>query len=131
MAHFAEIDHGGIVQRVIVIANHVTEEDGEEVEAFGVAYCQYMFGEDTIWKRTSYNTMNGVHATGGTPFRKNYASVGFVYLQDIDAFAPPKPFTSWLLNPETCVWEAPRPYPDDNNDYEWCEETLDWVAKEI
>lgn len=90
------------------------------------------------WLQTSYNTWGGVHhdpVTGepdGKPaLRKNFASVGFLYFADIDGFAPPKPYPSWLLDPETCYWYAPVPYPDDGQKYVWDEKTENWVPKVV
>lgn len=80
-------------------------------------------------KRTSYNTRGGVHLLGGIPFRKNYAGIGYMYDQSRDAFIPPKPYPSWILNEETCLWNAPMQYPNDGMQYEWDEETISW--KEI
>lgn len=79
------------------------------------------------WIQTSYNTYGGVHATGGTPLRKNYAGVGFTYDRTRDAFIPPKPFASWALNEDTCLWGAPVAMPDDGKQYQWNEDTQAWV----
>ena len=76
-------------------------------------------------KRTSYNTRGGVHTEGGTPFRKNYAGIGYRYDEALDAFIPPKPFESWFLNEETCLWEPPVPMPE-SGPHTWNEETLSW-----
>lgn len=118
MAHFAQLDELNIVLRVIVINNSDTlGPDGNESEAVGVAFCQSLEGADTIWKQTSYNAT----------FRKNYAVIGGTYRADLDAFVAPKPYPSWLLDETTCQWEAPIPYPDDGNQYEWDEATQQWV----
>lgn len=77
-------------------------------------------------KRTSYNTHGGAHNLGGTPFRKNYAGIGFTYDESRDAFIPPKPYDSWALNETSCLWEAPVAYPDDGNHYNWNESTQTW-----
>ena len=82
------------------------------------------------WIQTSYNTKGGVHLLGGTPLRKNYAGIGYTYDRQKDAFIPPKPFNSWVLNEETCLWEAPTPYPIDANSYEWDETTTSWVKND-
>jgi hypothetical protein len=79
------------------------------------------------WVETSYNTRGGVHADGGTPLRKNYAGIGFEYDCVRDAFIPPKPFSSWVLNEDTCLWDAPTPYPTDGKVYTWDEATTNWV----
>ena len=111
MSHFAKVKDG-IVTKVIVaeqefINNLVEEEPGE-------------------WIQTSYNTRGGVHLLGGTPLRKNYAGVGFTYDVDKDAFIPPKPFNSWTLNEDTCLWEAPVAYPTDGQIYTWNETNQTW-----
>jgi len=117
MAHFAELDNNNIVVRVIVVA--------DENEADGENWCRNLLGG--FWKKTSYNTQAGVHLTGGTPFRKNYAGIGYKYDPDRDAFVPPKPFNSWVLNETTCVWDPPTPMPSDGKLYRWDEDTLAWV----
>ena len=129
MAHFAELDEANTVIRVIVVGNANTmNADGEEDESVGAAYCQQLLGG--IWKRTSYNTRGGEHSRAGhTPFRKNYAGKGYTYDEDRDAFIPPNPFSSWLLNEDTCYWEAPVPVPDDittGKHYRWNEDEQQW-----
>ena len=117
MAHFAELNENNIVTRVIVVDNKdIIDDDGVEQEALGITFCTNLFGNGTNWKQTSYN---------GT-FRKNYAGIDYTYDADRDAFIPPKPFDSWLLNEQTCLWEAPVPYPSDDNFYIWNETTLSW-----
>jgi hypothetical protein len=111
MAHFAHITNG-IVDQVIVI--------DEETLALG------HWGDPSEWKQTSYNTHGGQHPEN-RPLRKNYAGVGYSYDEQRDAFIPPKPFASWLLNETTCLWEAPTLMPTDNKMYQWNEETLSWV----
>ena len=107
MAHFAELNDNNIVIRVLVTDNDFPNEGYDWlVETFG-----------GTWVQTSYNAR----------IRKNYAGVGFIYDEDLDAFIPPKPFDSWLLNEETCLWEAPEPYPTDGKHYNWDEETQDWI----
>jgi hypothetical protein len=116
MAHFAEIDENNVVQRVIVVANKDTADaNGNEVESIGVAFCQRLLGGN--WKQTSYNAN----------FRKNYAGIGFTYDAGIDAFVPPKPYPSWVLNSNTAQWEAPVPMPQDGKMYSWDEATQSWV----
>lgn len=112
MAHWAHLTNG-IVDQVIVI--------DEETLALG------HWGSPSEWKQTSYNTYGGVHALGGTPFRKNYAGIGYSYDSSRDAFIPPKPFESWVLNESTCLWEARTPMPNDEKRYYWNEEQLAWV----
>jgi hypothetical protein len=120
MAHFAQIDEN-IVTQVIVVANKTIDDlffpDSEPV---GVAFCHSLYGVDTNWKQTSYNAN----------FRKNYAGIGYIYDATLDAFIPPKPYPSWLLNTQTCQWEAPIPYPNDGKNYRWDEPTQSWVLLE-
>ena len=117
MAHYAKIDENNIVTRVIVIDEEVVNS-GE-------------FGNSLTWIQTSYNTFGGKHSLGGTPLRKNYAGVGMTYDKDRDAFIPKQPFNSWVLNEDTCRWEAPVVYPDDRKSYNWIEATLSWKETKI
>ena len=89
-------------------------------------YWEGYYGKGGLCKRTSYNTFGGVHQNGGTPCRKNYAGVGMIYDPVRDAFYAPQPFESWTLNEDTCLWEAPTPYPNDGKKYDWNEETTSW-----
>ena len=118
MAHWAEIDENNIVTRVLVVAD---EEDHR-----GQEFLATDLGLGGIWKKTSYNTAGNVHALGGTPFRKNYAGIGFTYDESRDAFIAPKPFASWILDEDTCLWNAPTPMPTDGKLYAWVEEDLNW-----
>ena len=119
MAHFAEINNDGIVLRVLVVADD-QENRGQEFLANDL-------GLGGTWKKTSYNTVGGVHTNGGTPFRKNYAGIGYKYDATRDAFIPPKPFPSWNLNEDTCLWEAPTPMPVvEGKFYTWDEATTSW-----
>jgi hypothetical protein len=122
MAHFAKIGTGNIVLRVHTIHNNEapTEEAGQE-------FLRRTHKNKDTYKQTSYNTYGGVHTLGGTPFRKNYAGIGHQYDQTRDAFIAPKPYPSWILNEDTCLWESPVAYPNDGKDYEWNEETTNWV----
>lgn len=116
MAHFAEIGLNNTVLRVIVVHNNeCLDENGQESEAKGAEFCRGLFGG--TWVQTSYN---------GT-IRKNFAGQGFTYDSQRDAFIPPKPFASWVLNETTCRWDAPTPYPNDGKRYRWDEETTSWV----
>ena len=125
MAHFAELDVFKKVIRVLVLDNKDTQDkNGNEVESIGEKYLHDGFGG--TWVRTSYNTSGGVHKLDGTPFRKNYAGKGYAYDEDRDAFISPKTFESWVLNEDTCQWDAPTPMPDDGKMYEWNEETTSW-----
>ena len=119
MAHFARLDAENIVQQVIGINNSdILDEHGDESEAVGIAFCQSLYGAETIWRQTSYNAT----------FRKNYAGTGYRYDADLDAFIAPQPYLSWSLNTTTCKWEAPKPYPQDGRVYWWDESLLRWVA---
>jgi len=124
MSHFAKLDENNIVTFVTVGRQ---EDDGLEAELTART--------GDVYKQTSYNTRGGIHydSKTGKPskdqaksFRKNYAAVGFRYDHDLDAFIPPKPFESWLLDEDTCLWEAPVDYPTDGSDYAWDEEAGDW-----
>ena len=120
MAHWAELDENNVVLRVLV-GNNDDPNEGHDwlVENLG-----------GTWVKTSYNTYGGVHSEGGTPLRKNYAGIGYTYDEQRDAFIPPKPFESWTLNEDTCLWEAPVAYPEDGGLYTWDEETTSWVEVE-
>lgn len=118
MAHWAEIDGDNIVTRVLVVADD--KEDGQTFLAEDL-------GLGGTWKKTSYNTVGGVHTLGGTPFRKNFAGIGFTFDAAKDAFIPPKPFASWTLNATTCLWEAPTPMPvEEGKFFTWNEDTTSW-----
>jgi len=118
MAHFAEVNEENIVTRVLVVDN--SEENNGQV------FLADTLGLGGTWIKTSYNTFGGVHSNGGTPLRKNYAGIGYSYDENRDAFIPPKPYNSWILNEDTCLWEAPVAYPQDENIYNWNEQTLSW-----
>ena len=121
MAHFAKLGVGNIVERVAVVSNDVAT-----TEQAGVDFLNNLYNTRDVWKQTSYNTQGGVHMLGGTPFRKNYASKGYFYDQEKDAFIPPKPYASWTLNESTCRWDSPVAYPNDENFYRWNETTKQW-----
>ncbi len=125
MAHFAEIING-IVSRVIVVSNEDTALDGVEDGAIGAAFCHNLLGGE--WVQTSYNTYGNVHSVGGNPYRKNYASIGYTYDTERDAFIAPQPYASWTLDEATCRWQAPVPMPSEGGPWTWDEETLSWVA---
>ena len=112
MAHFAKVTNGIVTQVIVAepefFENFVDTSPGE-------------------WIQTSYNTHGGQHKLGGTPLRKNYAGVGFTYDKNKDAFIPPKPFDSWLLNEETCLWESPVPCPNGDKPFYWDETSKSWV----
>ena len=122
MAHFAKLKTGNIVERVEVVSNDVAT-----TEQAGIDFLKELYNEPNgIWKQTSYNTYGGVHNLGGTPFRKNYASIGFKYDTSRDAFIPPQRFPSWILNETSCLWEAPVAYPTDGQRYNWNETNQTW-----
>jgi hypothetical protein len=125
LAHYAALDENNVVTQVIVVDNKdCSDANGVEKEYIGAAFCERLFGG--TWKQTSYNGN----------MRKNYAGIGYTYNADIDAFVPPKPFASWLLNEETAQWEAPTPMPEDAGTgdppkrYQWDEVTVSWKEVE-
>jgi hypothetical protein len=126
MASFAKLNSSNIVECVISINNNELLDNGIESEEKGIQFCKYLFGQETNWKQTSYNTKSGVHMLGGTPFRKNFAGIGYTYDQVRDAFIGKKPYASWLLNEDSCVWVAPIPCPADDHAYSWNEENQTW-----
>jgi hypothetical protein len=126
MAHFCKLGIGNIVEQVVVVSNNIAT-----TEQAGIDFLNDLYKTPyDIWKQTSYNTKGNVHALGGTPFRKNYGAVGYYYDQTRDAFMERKPLPSWVLNETTCRWEAPVAYPDDDNEYDWNEQTLSWDSRE-
>jgi len=116
MAHFAKLDENNNVIAVHVVNNDVITIDGNESEQAGIDFLTSLHGH-TLWKQTSYNSN----------FRKHYAGIGFTYNPNIDAFIPPKPFPSWVLNQTTCHWEAPVSMPIDENYYGWDESSQQWI----
>ena len=114
MAHWAKIVDGKVTQVIVA-----------EKEFFDI----FVDSSPGQWIQTSYNTHGGVHANGGTPLRKNYAGVGYSYDATKDAFIPPQPFASWVLDEDTCLWNAPVAMPTDGKLYAWDEATTSW--KEI
>lgn len=125
MAHYAFLDKNNVVTRVIV-----GRDEDDLVD--GVTDWETYYGDNAgqVCKRTSYNTYGGVHTQDGTPLRFNYAGIGYTYDEERDAFIPPKPFDSWVLNEATCLWEAPVAYPEDGEDYTWDEESTSWTLVE-
>ena len=111
MAHFAKVTDGKVTQVIVA-----------EPEFF-TTFVDSSPGE---WIQTSYNTHGGVHATGGTPLRKNYAGIGYTYDRTRDAFIPPQPYPSWTLDETSCLWESPVAHPTDDKRYEWNEATVSW-----
>ena len=127
MAHYAQLDFNNFVVNIFVGRDDVVEgiDDWET----------YYAPEGSTVRQTSYNTRGGVHYTDGEPsedqtkaLRFNYAGIGFTYDEERDAFIPPKPFESWVLDEDTCLWVAPVPYPEDGKVYAWDEDAGDWVA---
>ncbi len=125
MAYFAKL---GVGNKVLAV--HTVSNDIATTEQAGVEFLQNLYKNRDVYKQTSYNTFGGEHLLGGTPFRKNYAGIGYSYDQTRDAFIPPKPFPSWILNETTCNWEAPVVKPDDGQSYSWNEETQQWDLNE-
>jgi hypothetical protein len=112
MAHFAKVVDGKVAQVIVA-----------EPEFFQT----FVDSSPGEWIQTSYNTHGGVHKNGGTPLRKNYAGIGFTYDRTKDAFIPPQPFASWVLDEQTCLWNAPVAMPTDGKAYAWNEATTAWV----
>jgi hypothetical protein len=126
MAHYAYLDENNIVTEVIVGKDEddiVLDENGNQIN------WEVYYGA----KKTSYNTVGGVHLLGGTAYRKNYAGLGYTYDEGRDAFIPPRPFLSWNLNEETCLWECPIQIPDniEGHVWMWDEETLSWKQLQL
>lgn len=118
MAHFAKLDTDNNVVDVVVVNNEVLKDSsGNERESLGASFLSTLFDGHTNWRQTSYN---------GT-FRKNYAGIGYKYDHQLDAFIPPKPFRSWVLDAESCQWVSPVPYPNDGQFYLWDEDTTSWI----
>jgi hypothetical protein len=111
MAHFAKLGVGNLIEQVIVVSNDIAT-----TEQAGVDFINNLYNTRDVWKQTSYNGN----------IRKNFAGIGYTYDQTRDAFIPPKPFNSWVLNETTCLWEAPVAYPDDGEKYTWNEKTTTW-----
>lgn len=118
MAHYAFLNMQNIVTEVIVGKDETDGNTNWEIHYGNI--------REQVCKRTSYNTRGGVHLNDGTPFRKNYAGIGYTYDESRDAFIPPQPYDSWTLNETSCLWEAPVAYPTDGEMYEWNEETQTW-----
>ena len=112
MSHFAKVENG-IVTQVLVIEQDVVDTGH--------------WGNPALWIQTSYNTRGGQHILGGTPLRKNYAGAGYTYDSERDAFIPPQPYASWVLDETTCQWQSPTPIPTDDKMYTWDEDTTSWV----
>jgi hypothetical protein len=126
MASFAKIGLNSKVIEVLSVNNEVLKDsNGIEQEDIGVDFLTKLTGYP-LWKQTSYNTYGGVHNNNGTPLRKNHAGIGMIYDETRDAFIEQKPFNSWVLNEDTCLWNAPVAYPSDGDIYVWNEQNLSW-----
>jgi hypothetical protein len=120
MAHFAEIGINNEVLKVIVVNNkELLNDQGIEKESLGQEFCRKLFGGN--WIQTSFNSK----------FRKNYAGIGYTYDVVHDAFIPPRPYNSWVLDEETCLWQAPIPMPNDESIYTWNENLQSWQTHEL
>jgi len=119
-AHFASINSDNIVTQVLVVSDNDAPRGND--------FLSKDLGLGGTWIQTSYNTRGNVHTLGGTPLRGNYAGIGYTYDSGRDAFIPPKPFASWVLDEGTCLWNAPVPYPTDGKMYNWNEATTSWVV---
>jgi hypothetical protein len=129
MASFAKIGLNSRVIEVVSVNNEVLKDSsGIEREELGIQFLNELY-KWPIWKQTSYNTNGGIHNNGGNPFRKNHAAIGYTYDEDRDAFIPKKPYNSWILNEQTCLWESPIPIPSDasiDKKYQWNENLANW-----
>ena len=132
MAHFVKIENGLVTDGTTLDDTVLIDANGNELEQNGATFLTNIFGGQ--WLQTSYNTRGGVHYTDGLPsedqrkaLRFNYAGIGYTYDEERDAFIPPKPFESWILNETTCLWESPTPYPEDGGVYNWDESTQSWI----
>ena len=126
MARFAKIGlNNKVIEVLSVHNNELLDSNGVEQEVNGIDFLTKLTGYP-VWKQTSYNTHGGVHSSGGTPLRKNHAAIGYTYDEDRNAFIPKKPYTSWILNETTCLWESPITKPDDSNEYNWNEQNQTW-----
>ena len=133
MASFAKIGLNNKVIEVLAVNNNeLKDSNGVEQEVNGIDFLTKLTGW-AVWKQTSYNTHGGVHSSGGTPLRKNHAGIGYTYDENRDAFIPPKPYTSWVLNESTCLWQAPVTMPatelEENQYYSWNESIINWEIK--
>ena len=126
MATFAKIGlNSKVIEVLSVHNNELKDSNGVEQENIGIDFLTKLTGW-SIWVQTSYNTHGGVHNNNGTPVRKNHAGIGYTYDEDRDAFIPKKPYNSWILNEDTCQWEAPVALPDTENRYNWNEINQNW-----
>jgi hypothetical protein len=135
MGYFAKIDENNIVVGLATLNNNVFTLNGVEIDSLGENFLNNFYNINSVWKKTSYNTKGGIHYESenfipsqnqSKAFRKNTAGIGYYYDSIRDAFIPPKPFPSWTLNEESCLWDSPIPYPNDGKMYTWNEDILNW-----
>jgi hypothetical protein len=135
MASFVKLNNDNFVIQGVALVNEIFTVNNIEIEQIGIDFLNNLYKANDVWKKTSYNTRGGIHyqADNNTPsidqskaFRKNYAGIGYYYDSIRDAFIPPKPFPSWTLNEDTCLWQSPIPYPNDGKMYQWNEEIGNW-----
>lgn len=136
MAHYAKAENNSLVEQVLVVNNEDTfDSNGQESEIVGNTFLNNLLGGNSQWLKTSYNTRGGIHyqSDNNTPsedqskaFRKNFAQIGYTYDEQRDAFIPPKPYPSWILDEFSCLWNPPISYPNDNQNYYWNENDLTW-----
>jgi hypothetical protein len=135
MGNFVKLNNDNFVIQGVSLINELFTINNIEIEQIGVDFLNKIYQTNDVWKKTSYNTLGGIHyqADNNTPsldqskaFRKNYAGIGYYYDSIRDAFIPPKPFPSWTLNEQTCLWQSPIPYPNDGKMYTWNEDTGNW-----
>ena len=132
MASFAKIENNIVIAVHSVVNEVLKDSNGIEQEQLGINFLKTLYNEpNSVWLQTSYNTRGGVHSNNGTPFRKNFAGIGYQYDSQRDAFIPIKPYQSWILNEQTCSWEAPILYPNDGQIYSWNEENQNWTLQTI
>tara|TARA_B100000214_G_scaffold374323_1_gene356745 strand:- start:408 stop:755 length:348 start_codon:yes stop_codon:yes gene_type:complete len=114
MAYFVKLGVGNIIEKSVVVSNDIAT-----TEQAGIDFLNDLYGSRDVWKQTFIDGSQ----------RKNFAGIGYTYNQNKDAFISPQPYPSWILNEDTCIWEAPQEYPDDDKKYLWNEQTTSW--KEI
>jgi len=134
MASFAKIENNIVTIVVSVVNEVIKDSNGVEQEQIGIDFLKNLYNEpNAVWKQTSYNTRGGIHTEGGIPFRKNHAGIGYIYDENRNAFIPPKPYNSWILNEQTCNWDVPIPKPteqlEENQYYSWNESIINWEIK--